>query len=107
MALCTDWSPLSDFSLLGIFAMLVTLLIIDVTKQTIPGYTFLLLFFNYYAIKVALEVAADKYPKVKAKVSRFDSSLPPFPDQLSLATSLVFDILVDRLLCSIRQTLLW
>lgn len=77
MALPTDWSPLCDFSLLGIFTMHLTLLLIDVTKQTIPGYTFLLLFFNYYAAKVALEVATDNYPNLRAKVSIFDPSLPP------------------------------
>ncbi|KAK7921425.1 hypothetical protein PG985_009447 [Apiospora marii] len=76
MGLTTDWSPLSDFSLLGIFAMLLTLLIIDITKQTIPGYTFLLLFFNYYAAKVALEVAADKYPKVKDKIQFLSTRTP-------------------------------
>ncbi|KAK7977238.1 hypothetical protein PG988_004728 [Apiospora saccharicola] len=76
MALSTDWSPLSDFSLLGILSMLITLLIIDITKQTIPGYTFLLLFFNYYALKVALELVAEHYPKVKAKI-RFLSTRTP------------------------------
>ncbi|KAK8087291.1 hypothetical protein PG994_002265 [Apiospora phragmitis] len=78
-----EWSPLPDFSLAGALAVLLTLGMIDKTKETVLGYTLLLFIFNLYALKIALTVINEAYYPGNAN-AEYSSAPADFPTHVEI-----------------------
>ncbi|KAK7947954.1 uncharacterized protein PG986_008840 [Apiospora aurea] len=66
-----EWSPVPDFSLASALAVILTLGMIEKTKETDLRFTLLLFVFNLFALKIALTVIFQAYwPPEEVKVEK-------------------------------------
>ncbi|KAK8039496.1 hypothetical protein PG993_007907 [Apiospora rasikravindrae] len=77
------WSPIPDFSLASALAVLLTLGMIEKTKETDLRITLLLFIFNFYALKIALAIILEAYWPQELKVENRSTDIPPEYDVVS------------------------